>query len=72
MSAMGNSQGPRALDFFFLNLLILLTLGAQSDWIKADPVVAFSNQPPPVNFKLGGFLLGTNAWKSQLLKTPAS
>ena len=58
--------------FFFLKLLLLLALGAQSGWVKAEPVVALSNLPPPGNFKPGDSLLGGNDWKAELFKTPAS
>jgi hypothetical protein len=58
--------------FFFLKLLLLLALGAQSGWVKAEPVVALSNLPPPGNFKPGGSSLNSNGWKAELFKTPAS
>lgn len=58
--------------FFFLNFLLLFALGAQSGWVKADPVVALSNLPPPGNFTPGDSLLGGSDWKAELFKTPAS
>jgi hypothetical protein len=57
---------------FYLKLLLLLALVAQSGWVKADPVVALSNLPPPGNFKPGDSLLDSNDWKAELFKKPAS
>lgn len=54
-----------------LSLLLLSGFLAQSSAF-ADPVVAFSNIPPPAIYKVGGSSISASDWKALLFTTPAS
>jgi len=57
---------------FFFRLFLVLSLGSVLTVVKADPVVAFTNIPPPGNFKPGGSTLNEYGWKALLFTTPTA
>lgn len=52
--------------------LVLMSLGMRVGWADATPVIAFSNIPPPTNYKPGGSQIRSGLLKALLFTTPPS
>ena len=52
--------------------LLILSFWATMGLAMAEPLVAFTNLPPPGNFKVGGSTLGSYSWKALQFSTPSS
>ena len=58
---------------FLIRVLILSMVGVLiCERVEADPVVAFSNIPPPANYKVGGSTVTGGGLKALLFTTPTS
>ena len=61
------------MRLFLRRLLLVLSVGALLvGRVDADPVVAFSNIPPPASYKVGGSTITGGALKALLFTTPSS
>lgn len=58
----------RAFKRLIFSVACLFLIGV----VKADPVTALLNMPPPGNFKYGGSTLDTDDWKALIFTTPSS